>query len=252
MLGADRPTMRLESCCSFGVLRTRLQRGKAKSFMRRASEKSKEAGTRTRILDAAETLFSEQGFAPVTTRQIAAAAEVSLSALPYHFGSKREILFQVLDRRLGKIQTERAKRLREIEDLEPGKRDSIRQLLEALLVPTFEMAQKHRAFTKLLGSVSIDPNPEVRSVMNEVFARYPTGLPDAFRKSLPHLDDEAFYWRYYCVFGAMVYIESDTGRMDIMSGGKLDFTRPLDNIEHILSFFMSGFDGVVVDGSGEK
>lgn len=217
--------------------------------MRQDTDNSKEAGTRTRILDTAETLFSEQGFATVTTRQIASAAAVSLSALPYHFGSKREILFQVLDRRLGKIQRDRAEKLQAIGDLEPGKRESVRQLLEALIVPTFEMAQKHRAFTKLLGSVSIDPNPEVRSVMNEVFARYPTGLPDAFRKSLPHLDDPAFYWRYYCVLGAMVYIESDTGRMDIMAHGKIDFAKPLDNIEHILSFFMSGFEGVLEDRS---
>lgn len=213
--------------------------------MRKNLDRTSEADTRTRILDTAEALFSEKGFATVTTRQIATAAAVSLSALPYHFGSKREILFRVLDRRLGKIQNERAKRLAELNNLQPDDPKSVRQLLEALIVPTFEMAQKHRSFTKLLASVSIDPNPEVRTVMNEVFAQYPTGLPDAFRKIMPHLDDEAFYWRYYCVFGAMVYIEADTGRMDVMAGGKVSFARPLDNIDHILSFFMSGFSGTI-------
>lgn len=33
----------------------------------------------------------------------------------------------------------------------------VRQLLEALIVPTFEMAQKHRSFSNLLGQVSISP-----------------------------------------------------------------------------------------------
>lgn len=211
--------------------------------MKQRRNKSTEHGSRMRILDTAEALFSEQGFATVTTRQITSAAGVSLSALPYHFGSKRELLFQVLDRRLGQIQAERARRLHAIDKLEPGDPGSTRLLLEALLVPTFEMAQTHRSFTKLLGSVSIDPNPEVRSVMNEVFAKYPTGLPESFRKIMPQLSDEAFYWRYYCVLGAMVYIESDTGRIDVMSGGKVDFSKPLDNIEHILSFLMWGLHG---------
>lgn len=58
--------------------------------MRQETDRNSDVDTRTRIIDTAETLFSEQGFAIVTTRQIASAASVSLSARPYHFGSKAE------------------------------------------------------------------------------------------------------------------------------------------------------------------
>lgn len=42
--------------------------------------------TRTRLLDAALALFAEQGFAKTSTREIALAAQVNISAISYYFG----------------------------------------------------------------------------------------------------------------------------------------------------------------------
>lgn len=49
--------------------------------------------TRERLLRAAVEVFSRHGFAETSTRMLAAAAEVNLQAIPYHFGSK-EGLYQ--------------------------------------------------------------------------------------------------------------------------------------------------------------
>ena len=46
------------------------------------------ADTRERILDAAESLFIEHGFAATSLRAIATLAQVNLAATNYHFGSK--------------------------------------------------------------------------------------------------------------------------------------------------------------------
>ncbi len=209
------------------------------------SKKSDKTDTSKRdlILDAAEHLFSQKGFATVTTREIASQANVSLSALPYYFGSKQEILRQVLDRRLSEIQGKRAAMLSEAAPIDPENPHSMRRILEALLKPTFIMSQEHRDFTRLLGAVSIDPNPDVQAAMNEVFAQYPTGLPAELRKSASHLDDEDFFWRFYCILGAMIYIQSDTGRMDEMTRGKIDFSRPQDNLDRIVTFMLWGLAG---------
>jgi AcrR family transcriptional regulator len=43
--------------------------------------------TRHAILDAAERLYADRGFADVTLRDIVAAANVNLAAVNYHFGS---------------------------------------------------------------------------------------------------------------------------------------------------------------------
>jgi len=64
---------------------------------RTALEKAREAPTSTkgRILAAAEAIFAEKGFAGASTREIAAAAEVNISGLHYHWDSKETLYFAV-------------------------------------------------------------------------------------------------------------------------------------------------------------
>jgi AcrR family transcriptional regulator len=46
------------------------------------------AESRTRLLDAAMRLFAERGFSKTSTREIANAAQVNISAISYYFGDK--------------------------------------------------------------------------------------------------------------------------------------------------------------------
>ena len=69
--------------------------------------------TKNRILDAAEVLFAERGFADTSLRLITSEADVNLASVNYHFGSKKELIQAVLDRYLslfmpaldGRLQT---------------------------------------------------------------------------------------------------------------------------------------------------
>ena len=56
--------------------------------------------TKERILDAAERLFADEGFAATSLRQITAEAGVNLAAVNYHFGSKESLLTAVFERRV--------------------------------------------------------------------------------------------------------------------------------------------------------
>jgi AcrR family transcriptional regulator len=55
--------------------------------------------TRDRILDVAERLFAEQGFAATSVRQITDAAGANLGAVNYHFHSKEDLYTEVFVRR---------------------------------------------------------------------------------------------------------------------------------------------------------
>ena len=66
------------------------------------NEKSK-SETSSRILDAAEALFIELGFAATSLRSIASRADVNLASAHYHFGSKEGLLGACLHRRIGPI-----------------------------------------------------------------------------------------------------------------------------------------------------
>jgi AcrR family transcriptional regulator len=54
--------------------------------------------TRERVLTAARDVLLERGFAQTSTRAVAERAEVRLSLVHYHFGSKQRLLVEVLER----------------------------------------------------------------------------------------------------------------------------------------------------------
>jgi len=54
--------------------------------------------TRKRVLIAARDVLLERGFAQTSTRAVAERADVPLSLVHYHFGSKQQLLIDVLER----------------------------------------------------------------------------------------------------------------------------------------------------------
>src|ERR1700682_4102017 len=67
------------------------------------------ADTKTRILDAAESLFMEHGFEATSLRSLTTAAGVNLAAVNYHFGTKEVLFRAVLTRRLDPMNQERGR-----------------------------------------------------------------------------------------------------------------------------------------------
>ncbi len=70
----------------------RATRGRPRGRARRADGEA----SRARLLEAAGKLFASQGFAPTSTRALARAADVNLSAIAYHFGDKDGLYRAVL------------------------------------------------------------------------------------------------------------------------------------------------------------
>ena len=92
--------------------------------------------TPDRILNAAEELFIELGYAATSLRAIANKASVNLAATNYHFGSKEGLLAAVIHRHIQPVNAERLRRLDILEDnlLPP----SLREILEAFFFPLAE------------------------------------------------------------------------------------------------------------------
>lgn len=58
----------------------------------------KKTGTKEVLLCAAEELFSQKGYAAVSTRELAQKAGVNLGAIQYHFGSKADLFVETIRR----------------------------------------------------------------------------------------------------------------------------------------------------------
>ena len=85
-------------------------------------------GTATRILDAAEAVFAEQGYGAASTREMARRAKVPFGGLHYHWGSKKQLWEAVL-KRLGERTRDTI-----MQNLRPG---STRRELADNLVDSF-------------------------------------------------------------------------------------------------------------------
>jgi len=70
--------------------------------------------TRERLLDTAERLFAERGFAATSVRDITAAAECNLAAVNYHFGGKSNLYREAFLRGLTVLREQRLAALRAI------------------------------------------------------------------------------------------------------------------------------------------
>ncbi|HVM67499.1 MAG TPA: TetR family transcriptional regulator, partial [Acidimicrobiales bacterium] len=89
------------------------------------------SGTRQRLIEAAEDLFASRGLHQATTREIlAAAGQRNASALTYHFGTREQLLWAILERHNDPLEAGRAARLSS-----PVQAMATRDLVAALVVP---------------------------------------------------------------------------------------------------------------------
>src|SRR6185369_13509584 len=99
--------------------------------------------TRERILDTAERLFGEQGIDATSLRQIIAEANVNLAAIHYHFGSKDELLDELIVRKATPVNEQRLALLDQaIADAGSGVL-TVEAVLHAFMVPMAPMAEQN-------------------------------------------------------------------------------------------------------------
>jgi AcrR family transcriptional regulator len=168
---------------------------------------SRHAGdTKSRILDAAETLFIECGYEAMSLRQITSKAEVNLAAVNYHFGSKESLMHAMLSRRLDLLNQERLKLLDRFDTL-LGPRLTCEHVLGAMFIPALRVSRDTRiggkAFLRLLGRAYTDPSPFIRNFLGAHYASVAERFFDAFQRALPHLPREELGWRLHFAIGAL-------------------------------------------------
>jgi AcrR family transcriptional regulator len=161
------------------------------------------SGTRERILDTAERLFSQQGYAATSLRQIIGEAGVNLAAIHYHFGNKEELLDEVVLRRAGPMNQERMALLERFE-AEAGEGPlRIEKVLEAFLAPALASSHQGAATVKLMGRLygeDLMPKLIARHFQN-VVARF----MHAVRRAEPELGEADLAWRIHFMVGAMAH-----------------------------------------------
>jgi AcrR family transcriptional regulator len=177
--------------------------------------------TKLSILNAAEQCFAESSFDGVSLRAITEAAGVDLALVNYHFGTKENLLREVVARRAKIVHDARVIALEEARHHAGTNSPSIEAIVTAFLEPLLRrMAGDDpgwRHYCSLVSQLSSVPY-FVELTHNELD---PTALHfiNALRAALPKASAQSIYWGYMFLLGAMTQAMARTGRIERLSRG---------------------------------
>jgi AcrR family transcriptional regulator len=179
-----------------------------------------------RILDAAEQLFAEKGFAETSLRLITSKAGVNLAAVNYHFGSKKALIQAVFSRFLGPYCISLDREL-ERRQARPESRASLEELLEILVEQALVVQPRSgndlSIFMRLLGLAFSQSQGHLRRYLEDmygkVFRRYMLLLNEA----APRVPPIELFWRVHFMLGAAAF--SMSGIKALRAIAETDFDR---------------------------
>ena len=178
--------------------------------------------TKDKIMDAAEKLFARRGFHGTSVRDITGAAGVDLSLVNYHFGSKKELLAAVIERRGQVLNEERLRRLAEERLRAAPEPPSTEAIVNAFFDPVLDLLAHAgpgwHSYFSLLAYVNNSPEWG-RTLMGKTFNGVVHEFIQAVMESLPGAAPEDIYWGYNFLTGALTLSLAETGRLDVLSNG---------------------------------
>ena len=196
-----------------------------------------EASKRERVLDAAERLFAEGGFDGVSMRDIAAAAEVGLPLIVYHFETKRNLYRAIFDRR----KTLFAARLAALREPLAEGDDPVEHIVRAFVEPVMRIQDTEAgiAYAKLVAREASDPREAERGIVADYFDPFAMEFVKAIRKALPGNSTSYAHWAYLFAVGALVMSVFDT-RIERISGNKVKAGDVRRKSEYLVTFIAAG------------
>lgn len=201
--------------------------------------------TKERILDAAERLFAERGFAGTSLRSVTKEAGVNLAAIHYHFGAKEALLREVFARRATPMNQERLRRLDELEKAARGHALTLESILDAFLRPVMylqrDLAAESDVWGRLIGRVYSEPVDLVEAVLKDQFTEVSQRFMEAFQRALPSMPPAEIHQRMQFVIGVLTHSLTGLHRMAGLrefGGEGLDAEASLDSM---LTFVTAGF-----------
>lgn len=216
--------------------------GEARAAEGEAAGTAATGTVRDRILDQAQALFAEGGFAGTSTRAIAQAAGVNLAQLHYYFGAKRDLYKAAYLRGAARVTEARSRALAQAHAEHPDGEIPLERLVRAFVEPFMlnTTTPEGRATMAMHARLHTEPEDIGKEVLSQVYDETTLAYTEAFRRALPHLSFETTCWRLYFMMGAYRYTLMRTGRLEAMSGGVCDSGDFPRAVEEIVPFLAAG------------
>ncbi len=161
--------------------------------------------TKSKILDAAEELFSKNGIGSTSLRTIIAKADVNIAAIHYHFGSKKEVITAIYARRINPVNQKRLADLNKLNEESENNPVTVKDIVEVFLAPILTCKLKSKKermrLIGLLGLMHKEPKEvgHITDLFKNVFDQFIGALSVA----APHLSVKELTWRFMFMIGVM-------------------------------------------------
>ncbi|UCE85942.1 MAG: TetR family transcriptional regulator [Deltaproteobacteria bacterium] len=204
----------------------------------------REKDTKERILDAAERIFAERGFAGTSLRAVTSAADVNLAAVHYHFGSKEALLQEILHRRVAPINQERAKRLDRIEARAAEEPPSVEEIVAAFLEPAVQLGDgpesDGRAVRALAARIYGEPRELVEPMIREEFGDLSRRFVALLGRARPELSRSEIESRFQFAVGVLIFVIAERYVSNLTPDSELDLNDREAIVRRMSAFIVHG------------
>ena len=192
------------------------------------------AGTREKLLLTAEALFAVEGVDSVSMRRInRAAGQSNASALHYHFGSRRDLVAAIINRRMGEVNERRRGVLDQL--IAAGNTRNPRQITNALIAPLAEQVNHGNGgsnYIRCLASVYFSSEVDVDDITRGHADDSLRDVAELFAAALPDCPATIVRQRFTMTVRQVVYALADWERLCLggQKSPRLNFPAFVENL----------------------
>lgn len=169
------------------------------------------ADTSSRIIQAAEKLFAEQGFKETTMRQITSLADVNLAAVNYHFGSKKGLIQSVAEQSLTPLcdAIEEGLARRGSGAPAPGLTELMQILAVALVRVHYRNDYALAVLMRLLDQAYRPSQQDLQQFLRDQYGKRIAVFLHYLRENNRALSEREFSWRLHFLMGSVIFTLSN-------------------------------------------
>lgn len=198
--------------------------------------------TKVKILDAAELLFAQGGFADTSLRHITAKAGVNLASVNYHFGSKKALIQAVLERYLRVFMPELDRRFLKFNRIADVNLMSVlSEFVEPLTALNTLKPGGTAIFLKLLGRGYSDHQGHLRWYFKNQYGEVLDRFVALVARCQPELSRSDLFWRLHFALGTVVFtLASSDALKDIAQADYQELVDSEGLVRRLLPYIASG------------
>ncbi len=197
-----------------------------------------------RILDAAEQLFAEKGFAETSLRLITSKAGVNLAAVNYHFGSKKALIQAVFSRFSGhSAPAWKGAGSSPGQARGPARHPGGPPAPAGVPGDGGEAAQRQRPVDlHALARPGLQPEPgHLRKYLEEVYGKVFRRYMLLVNEAAPKLPPIELFWRVHFMLGAAAFSMSGIKALRAMAETDFGVNTSTEQVMHLMvPFFAAG------------